>query len=358
MIGSALDLDVPTPSDTMADVVAKTAAALSDIEDVLEQRVTPASLNINAALPFGGNQITGLGAAIFSPAAIPDTPGSMYYTDGEFWLVDAAGPIQVTENGDLNLGATGTIVGDYGGANPARVTYDDASGEYRFTEDMGVYADLVCDDVILHSAAGSVRLGVTNDITTARSVLFKELASSGVSLFVYDTATSTVEMAETKRVTNGILCTSIDAAGTVFAPDYHFSAARSKRLVPKNGINGTGTVSVGTTIDGIVTWTTIGNGEYYLHPLLVSGDRPQTVVLRLNKTSGGNISVALYRHHADGSTTLIQSGFTYSTFGIGNLTCTITSPVALATGEDLLIAVTVAAVGDQIRGGYVTYDRP
>lgn len=352
MLGSPLDLTLPEADDTMADVVAKTAAALANIEDVLEQRVTPASLNINAALPCGGNQITGVGALTLVPAAVPVASGSVYYSDGEFFLVSPAGTVQVTFEGDLNVGATGTIVGDYGGGNPARVTYDDAAGEYRFTEETNVYADLVADDVVLKSAAGSVRLGVTNDITTARSVLFKEIAGSGVSLFVYDSASSTVEMAETKRVTNNVLLTTLDASGNISAADHKFTALKYKKLQVATGRVVLGTGSYSSAATPVFTVATVDAGislcELDYYPELDSGEKLREVKLKLNKTSGGNIEVTIYKVDYSGAFTLVEAD-TYSTAGVGDLTITVADHTALASYEDYLIAITFPAVGDQLR---------
>jgi hypothetical protein len=363
MIGSALDLSLPLIGDTMANVVAKTATALAAIEDVLEAKVTPASMNLNAEMALGGNRITGLGALTLVSAAVPTAAGSMYYADGEFYLIDATGAIQVTSEGALNLGATGTIVGDYGGVNPARVTYDDASGEYRFTEETGIYADLVADDVILKSAAGSVRLGATNDITTARSLLVKELAASGVSVMVYNAATSTLEMAETTRATNDVKVTTLNATGNATVNELRHTGNMYKALSPLlDGAAFSGTV---TPVQAFGVQYTSAGGSYFLYCRLKYRDRLKGITLRLNKTSGGNITVQTYR--MNGLTGALATIGAYGTQGVGNYTTAgvgdysyiITgSPAALDANEDVVVYIGCPATGDQILGAAVVWDAP
>lgn len=336
-IGSALDLSLPLISDTLADVVSKTATALSEIQDVLEQRVTPASLNMNAALPMGGNQLTGVGALTLVEATNPTAAGSVYYDGGEFYAIDSTGTIQLTLNGAINVGATGTIVGDYGGANPARVTYDDASGEYRFTEETNVWADLVCDDVVLKSAAGSVRLGVTNDITTARSVLFKELAASGVSMFVYDTSTSTVEDAATKRATNEVLVTTLNASSNITAPDFKHTAHRYKRVPLVSDSR-----SYGTSADEL----------YFVS--LSNGDKLREIQIKAVKSTGAAMTVDIYRVVlATEATTLIDN----DTLATGSNTIIIADHTALGNYEDYLIAITLGDPSHEIHALGVAWTR-
>lgn len=341
----------------MATVVSKTAVALAAIEDRLELKVTPASLNMNAALPMGGNQLTGVGALTLVDTANPTAAGSVYYHGGEFYAIDATGTIQLTLNGNLNVGATGTIVGDYGGANPARVTYDDASGEYRFTEETNIWADLVADDVVLKSAAGSVRLGVTNDITTARLFLFKELPTAGVSMLTYDASNSTVNDAQTLRATNDVKVTTLNASGNVTAADHKHTAYQYKRLRNVPHVSAGSITS--STITPIVQVASVGGGgvaELCYTAELKAGDKLREFQIRGNKTSGGNIVIDVYKIAMDGSTILVENAV-ISIGGISTKTVIVADHTAPANYEDYLIIVSCPAVGDQVRGIGVAWTR-
>lgn len=201
MPGTDLGLTLPTLADTMADIVAKTATALAAIEDDLAGKITPSEININAALSMNGSYLTNAGAIQFIPGNRPTAVGSCFFDSGEFFMIDNAGPIQITANGSLNAALLGTIVGDYGGTNGARVTYVDATGEYDFTEDPGVWADLGVDDVVLHGSGGTVRLGVDAALSGTREILIKSLPTTGVAFLVYNASTSTLEDGSVTPVT-------------------------------------------------------------------------------------------------------------------------------------------------------------
>lgn len=134
MIGTPLNLSLPLTSDTMVGVVTKTATALSQIADSIADQAAPSALNINTALPFGGNWASSVGGLVLVDGNNPSAPGSLYYHNGEFFLVDSTGAIQITNTGTLNVASLGTIGGDYGGANTALESYVASANEYRFYE--------------------------------------------------------------------------------------------------------------------------------------------------------------------------------------------------------------------------------
>lgn len=134
MIGTPLNLNLPLTSDTMVGVVTKTAAALSALADSIADQATPSAIDINTALEFGGNWALNTGGVVLVDGNSPSAPGSLYYHNGEFFLVDSTGAIQVTNTGTLNVASLGTIGGDYGGSNPALESYVASANEYRFYE--------------------------------------------------------------------------------------------------------------------------------------------------------------------------------------------------------------------------------
>src|ERR1700691_5275926 len=95
MIGTPLSLVLPSLSDTMANVVAKTATALAAIQTYVEDQATPAALNVNGNLSFGGNAATDVGYVGLVAGQQPTAPGSVYYYSGEFYLVDSTGTIRL-----------------------------------------------------------------------------------------------------------------------------------------------------------------------------------------------------------------------------------------------------------------------
>jgi hypothetical protein len=177
MPGSDLNLELPTLADTMADVVAKLVTALEVIEADLEPRITAGELDISTELSLGGAPLTNAAGVRLSGGS-SSVVGTIYESDGDFFMVSGEGLVQLTADGGINVAAAGVIGGDYGGANPATVTYSDGDGEYDFKEEPGVWADIGADDIVLHSAAGSVTVSVDDAISTDRALNIKDLPLS------------------------------------------------------------------------------------------------------------------------------------------------------------------------------------
>ncbi len=272
MPGVDLNLDLPSLSDNFATIVSKMAVALAAIEDDLAALVVPSEININTSLSMAGNALIDTGSLLLVSGNAPTAAGSIYYEDGEFWAIDSTGAIQLTDAGNLNAASLGSIVGDYGGLNPARVTYDNASGEFRFTEETGVYADLVCDDVVLVGTNGSVRLSAGDGITTARQVQIEELPTSGVAGLVYQASDSSLRSGLTVRETGTHLFTNIDVSTSV---------KHGTRYVTVAPLNGTG-FSIGWAGSNSLIATVAAapsTGYFDITVPLIAGDRLSRVTV-------------------------------------------------------------------------------
>ncbi len=171
MIGSDLALDLPLLSDTLAQMVTKTSVALSAIEVSIADQATQAAINITDALTINGHWLTNVGGAVMVDGNNPTAPGSVYYHANEFYMIDATGTIKVTLNGALNVAGFGGIGGDYGGANPALVSYDTASGQYRFYTNGGTHAfgDLSARALLLTNGTQTTKFAV--DATATNQTL-------------------------------------------------------------------------------------------------------------------------------------------------------------------------------------------
>lgn len=362
MPGIDLNLDLPTLADSLSDIVTKLTTALSAIEDDLAAQVTSGAITIDAELSFNGQPLTNVGGVRISGGE-SSVVGTLYMDGADLWVMTSDGAVKLTADGGVNVAGAGGIGGDYGSGDEL-VSYDLASQEYRmFADPSAEYADVVLDDLVLMESfgGGSVRLDVDPSITTARTFSIKTLNAAGVSMLVYDASTSTLETSDTKRATNVVNVTTLNASSTIVssstvqATTFKHTNEHVKRLHNSQGIAASGNFSV-TTAD--MKATTVSSGGFWvLMGNLMSGDRPKIVQLRLNKTSGGNISVELFKHTRTAGTTSLGT-FTYSTLGVGDLVCTIGSPSALADGEDLLIQIQTPAVGDEIRSTVLYWDRP
>ncbi len=358
MPGVDLNLDLPSLSDQLATIVAKLITALSAIEDDLAADVTPSEIDINTSLSMNGSALVNTGSVQFVAGNAPDAAGAMWYEDDEFWVQDATGAVRLTVNGAIDASSLGGITSL---ASPAAVTWDLASSEFRFTSDSGVYADLVADDLVLHSASGSVRFSVADAITTARQFNITDLPASGVSALVYDASSSALKSSENTRITNTLKATTLDISTTTTLTGA-ITAASSLTVagvvdvggafrhpewtVPLPTHNGDPFInSIGADyVENFVNWGKTSGAAavtwLQLVPVRV-GERIKSLTctiqrtgvgsafqytLSLIKLSGGNVTAAV-----DGSTSTTYA--TGNTLGVEMLTHTLGTPVSGAADE-------------------------
>ncbi len=208
MPGVALNLVLPTLADTFSDIVAQLVTAVEAIEADLEPRITAGELNIDTELSVGGAPVTNVGGLRLTGGETA-VAGSVYIDDDdEFHLVTTAGDIQLTLNGGINVTALGSIGGDYGGVNPAAVTYDDASGEYRFTEDTGDWAILAAESIRLHGTLGAILIKV-NAAATGYTLTLPPAPASTLALQM-----SSAGLVSTSNAFTGAVSSTSTVTGT------------------------------------------------------------------------------------------------------------------------------------------------
>ncbi len=357
MIGTNLGLDLPSLSDSLATIVSKVTVALSAIQDSIADLADPSALNINDAISMNGNALSGVSTVQFATGNASQVPGSLFYAAGEFFMVDVSGtPIQITANGLINIGGTGGFVGDYVSSNPTGAAYDLASTQFRFTKTVGgvtTPSDVSLLSAILNGAAGSVKIGVDAAINTARIANFKSLPGTGVSLLVYNAATSTIEDGNVTPPTNPLTSLTVATLTTTTDDKYSYVQTHAHQMAPAQA-------SVNVTANDLNV-TSTGTAWSYSSPIfpLRVGDRIKTyklywsagsgnVVVKLKKQTATNIIVTV-----DTVTTSVPGSFTQTT------SQTIASPVAAADGDRFYLEFTAgSASGDQIFGIQYTKDHP
>lgn len=351
MIGIDLNLDLPVAGDTLSTFVTKTIDALAAIEDSHAVRVTPAGMNINAPLTLGGNAVTQVSSVQFAAGNAPSIAGSIYYLDGDFYAIDAIGTIKLTEDGTLNFSTTGGITGDYGQPGvTAQASYDNASQEFRFTHDAGVYADLVADDVVLMGSAGSVRLGVDAAIAATRTVNFKSLPTANISHLVYDASDNGLKDGAVTRATNTALFTDISVSG-----EYRHGAREKSLSLMAGYVTGGGAANVVQT--GLsVTNNDVGACTWFQDCGLAKGDRVTSVLFYVTKANVVATSYDLFSRDATPTGTSLEAT-TSTTAGAQVITLTVNPQVTIASEIGNYVRVTLQP-GDVIRTVIVVYDRP
>lgn len=207
-LGDPVAITIPAVGSAGTQYATDINNSLQAIKDVLETKNTNAGLNITSAFDISNEELDNVFAARFDNLGATLTAGTdtrkIYMASGEWYLNDAAGnQVQVTASGSLNAASIGGIVGDYGGADPAKVTYIDVSSVYVFTTDPGIYADVQMSDCILTDtgAGGFIKLkcpaiagnySITFPTAAPGSTLLMQMASSGAITTSNSVATMTV----------------------------------------------------------------------------------------------------------------------------------------------------------------------
>lgn len=225
MPGSDLDLDLPGDGETFVSFAAKVVAALQAIQADLEPRIGAGALDIDSEVSMNGAPLTNVGGVRLQNGQ-SDVVGTIYM-DEELHAVTSAGDVQITANGTLAITALGVIGGDYGGSNPAEVTFHDSDGSYWFKEDPSTWSDIFVKDIILNGAAGTIRLSVAAGLSGDQEVSFASLpADTGV--LIYKASDSTLNQNSTTRADN-FRAVDVDITGKLKFTDrkwmtYHFDA--------------------------------------------------------------------------------------------------------------------------------------
>ncbi len=370
MPGVDLNLNLPTLADTMATTVAKIVIALDAIETDLAAKVTVGELDITEELSMGGAPLINVGGLQLS-GGVSTVPGTLYMAGDELFIETAAGAVQITAAGAIDIAAAGTIGGDYGGANPASVLYNDVAGEYRFFEDTNVWADLAADDVTLKAAAGQVRLTAKSDTASSYtlsmptavpvSTLAVQMSSAGI-LTASNSFASGVTVAgavtSTSVVTDTVAATgAITSAVSITGADLKFTSQRLKYLPVSAGNSNP---STGYSL-GAGNWNNLGGG---LSPLMypIPLDLGDTLVgweIHASKVSfGASITVGLYTETLLGAYSLVGSTIVKDTDNPGAITFASGAINVVLGANAYVLKVTPTNVNtDAIFGVLLAYKR-
>lgn len=184
MPGVPLSISYPVLGEPIAIALGKLITAIQTIQTDLEAKVTSPEFSWIGDLSAGGHALTALSQVqldnIASSLGLPT--GTFFFEGGEAWVQTGSGKVQLTSGGTLNASALGGIVGDYGGGNPARVTYTDASGLYTFTDDTGDWSDIEVQGVKMRNTGNWTTLRASNASTTAINWFLAEPPASGVAV--------------------------------------------------------------------------------------------------------------------------------------------------------------------------------
>jgi len=350
MIGTDLNLTLPSTADTYSTAITKVATALQAIEDSIADAATPAGLDITANLSIGGNHLTNVGGVVLAAGNSPSTAGSLYYSGGNFYLKDATGVIQVTSGGALSITSAEGITGDYG-SGPEELTYDNASGEYRFKEESTLYADARMDDLILMepgaSPTDSVRVTAQAMSASYTMTLPAAVPAGDAFLMMDSSGTVTADQGPTLAADQNI---TLQGTGEVKHGDRVMVLSAAAFVS-----NGSTSYSYGPN----VSITSTGAATLFASIPLRTGDRVKHVVFAVFGNASADLTAI--------SVVITTSSGTSSVIGTETVTNAAaawvdipvtTTDTVLAAGEAVTLYMVASASGISVGNIRVTYDRP
>jgi hypothetical protein len=340
--GNVLPIVYPTLGEPIATALAKLIAAIQILQNDVEPLVLGSEMQWLQDFSAGGHALTNLSKLQLDTLAnlVGLSTGTLFFSSGELFAQTSAGPVQITLNGGINAAAIGGIVGDYGGVNPARVTYTDATDTYTFTGDTSDWSDLEVD---------AVKLRNTNNWTTLAST------ASGPQTWTFGTA-NTANVALVRQSAAGVLDSATTVtANTPMSGSIVFSGsgkiqhgARSRSMIATRR-EGAGSANWANEERGVIN--NVVGGSFSLEtPQPESWMTITGFTVHIRKVNATSITFTPRRLDSSASGTMVADGPGVATTAIGYVAVTVnlTTPRVYAGDEHYTIDVSTGQVGDLI----------
>lgn len=350
------NMNLVTPVEDSAADAGDWDRLLNDIFDLVDAhdhssgkgaRVPTAGLNINAALPFGGNRATGLAGVDFNDLGAVLAAGAQEifsFAGNMYWRNGAGQNVQVTSGATINAAAIGGIVGDYSSIG-AEAAYVDADDRYTFKQQL----------------AAAVRQ-------------WARLGTAGVDLYEYQAAGVGAVPANRVRLSSpAALAASYEVTWPGATPatsaDMRMSAAGVISTVTSwedtiPAVAGDA-ANAGPTLNTAGSWQTSGGAGEQIEipvPALV-GRRVTSLTVGFSRNSGTTITLRLVSLNLSTAvrTTLcskdISAGAGALSTDIGSSPTAGSLPQTFATGLVYLFEMISSGANDLLRGISVVTDR-
>ena len=329
-------------------------------------RITPAAMNINAALEFNGNNALELKqVALENQSSQPtDQSRSMYAFGGELYYRDPSGnQVQLTSGGSVNAGGSITnlsspAAANYVSAQDLFTWFHNQSGNeyakmahsdmllYKYSSDGSGTTDYV---VVKYTATGSAaELTLPNEtatvLTTATSYAGGNLSITASAGQIDLSSSSTLDLATSAGNSNITL--SPNGSGEVVIGNGGASGKLSSSgdfdLVLETGNSTTGNITLTDGADGDITLTPNGAGVVAVgtklkvtgNEILASdGGTAITMDTSDNVTIGGDLTVTGNDIKSSGATVMTMSGANATFAGTVTLNADPTAALQAATKQ-------------------------
>lgn len=340
MPGNVLPIVYPVLGEQISTALAKLISAIQILQNDVEPKILGSELQWLADFSAGGFALTALSKLQLDTLAnqVGLDTGTIYMSAGELFVQTGSGAVQITLNGGINAAAIGGIVGDYGGSNPARVTYTDATDTYAFTGDTSDWSDI---------EASAVKLRNTNNWTTLSS------NATGAQAWTFGTANA-ANVALVRQTATGVLdSTSTVSANTPMSGSIVFSGsgkiqhgARSRSMIATfRGTSGNWTNEERGVVNGVVGGALVLETPQPESWMTITG-----FTVHIRKTDATSITFTPRRLDSSASGVVANDGTPVATTAVGYVAVTVnlTTPRVFAGDEHYTISVSTGQVGDII----------
>jgi hypothetical protein len=236
--GDSLGLTLPVSGvTTFANAAVLVDTAFQAIIAVVEQKVRPASIDINADLSYKSGssyfKAKDLKASQYQPQTLASLPAASHpaavffnSTDGELYVNDNGGrQIKMTNLGSVNA-AAGNVTGAGYGSGGVEINWDAGNTAYRMRKGAGThdFANVVLNKLRMNDGDSHELTLQPPNLTGNKTITLPDLPSSGESLLkltsagVLSASDSITPSSGTQTVTG-----ALTATGNVTAAGYRYS---------------------------------------------------------------------------------------------------------------------------------------
>jgi hypothetical protein len=348
MPGQPLPIVYPELGEPIATALSKLLAAIQILQLDAEPKVLGSELQWLADFSAAGHALTDLSQIQLDniASAVGLETGTVFMQSGELAVQTSSGVVQLTSGGVINASSLGGIVGDYGGSNPARVTYTDATDTYTFTGDTNDWSDLEVSAVKLKNSTDWTTL--STNATGAQAWVFGVANTSGTAL-VRQSAAGTLNVSSTVSV-----ALPMSANVTFSGSGKVAHGTRTRTMIAK---------AVGSITNG----GQFGNGVVASAPAMAltletpaaqEWERIIGYTVHIRKLNASNSAFTPQRIDASASATPAADGSVVNSTTVGYVAafCALTTPRTFASDEVFTVAYSGGTTGDTISAVTLHYD--
>lgn len=358
-IGQSLGATIPAIGTAGTTYATNINDALTAIVDACEAGVsTSVGLTVDSDVDFDGNGITDAShLGLTNQASQPATAGFAYIYNNEWYLNDGLGnDVRITLNGALDASSVGGIGGDYGGGNPAAVSFNDANSKYTFTTDPGVYAALEFGTArhIAATSGNAVTVKAPDTLAGAYTAIWPPTIPGSGTQLLQITSTGAMSCTAAPSVTSLTASAAVSGGSVVTA---EADARHAERTIVLNGYSGAEDGSSCQLVSGV--WSTTSTGTIGFTIALPVGSRLKSVSAFIRDTAS-TVNFKVFRYDPSASSvSYTQLGSTQTSAGSTSAqTLTVSGLTDTAsTTETFFAQVNFTATGHTCRGISYTYDR-